>query len=98
MTDATKALLIELDGIARDCDHHEYGLPLFHDLPMAALASAVEAAIRDAVAVERERCARVAETTPVFVGFHGEPNRTQFAVDNMRRLADRIAARIREGT
>lgn len=41
--DAIRALLIELDGIARDVDHYEYGLPLY-DESFDRLAAAVRSA------------------------------------------------------
>lgn len=44
--DRAKDLLIEIDGIARDTDEYEYGLPLFNEAAMAALTALVVAAIR----------------------------------------------------
>ena len=50
-----KAVLVELDGIARDTDHYEYGLPLYTDGPIERMLGVVSQAVREAVAAERER-------------------------------------------
>lgn len=48
MSDEAKALLIELDGVARDTGHYEYGLPLFSDGPSARMGELVDAALAEA--------------------------------------------------
>lgn len=42
MTDAVKDVILGLDKIARDVDHHEYGLPIFTDGAMEQMAAVVE--------------------------------------------------------
>jgi hypothetical protein len=80
--EGAKAVLVELDGIARDVCHYDYGLPLFTDGAMERMLDVVAGQIREAVAEERERAAKVAESrlarlTP--------------------RLAEVVATAIREG-
>lgn len=63
--DAAKALIIELDGIARDVCHYEYGLPLFTDGAMDRMTAAIAAAIRAALDADRHRiCAVLSDALP----------------------------------
>lgn len=59
-----KAVLAELDDIARDVDHYEYGLPLYTDDAMRRMLDVVVAAIRDAVAAEAAERQTAAVITP----------------------------------
>lgn len=58
---------------------------------------ALRAVIRDAVAAERDRCARVADETLVLVPYDGDADRQKFALGLVREIAEKIARRIREG-
>jgi len=52
----------ELDDLAREVNDYDYGLPIYGE-NMTSLVAVVAAAIREAVAAERERCARICEQT-----------------------------------
>ena len=52
----------EVDAIAREYDHYEYGLP-WEDGVKERMVGVVAAAIREAEAAMRERCARICEQT-----------------------------------
>lgn len=97
MNKAAKAVLVELDDIARGVCRYEYGLPLYSDESEARMAAVVEEAIAAAVAAERERCAKIAETATTGLTGFAESDRMEFAVANMAKLRDAIAARIRSG-
>ncbi len=59
-TKRAEGLLCLIDRIARDYDHHEYGLP-WHGEPAERIAELVVAAFRTAVLDEREACAKVVD-------------------------------------
>jgi len=50
----------ELDDLAREVDDYDYGLPIYGE-NMTSLVAVVAAAIREAVAAERENCATTVE-------------------------------------
>lgn len=88
----------------RRCEHCEAVVPLnewggwaeYHDCK-GGTVQVVEARIAAAVAAERERCARVAETATTGLTGFVEPDRMEFAVRNMAKLRTVIADRIRSG-
>ncbi len=77
MNDTRKAateLYANLDGIARDYDHYEYGLPSdglvdgdWQNKGINLIEAALVAARDAATKAERERCAKIAESTTVIL-------------------------------
>jgi len=74
----------ELDDLAREVDGYDYGLPVYGE-NMASLVAVVAAAIREAVAEERERCAKIADNPPGV-----------YSMDDVDATA-KVAAAIRDG-
>lgn len=59
--DIARKIIVELDGIARDVGHREFGLPLLDDGTVERMIDVVKSAIDAAVSAERERCAALME-------------------------------------
>lgn len=88
-----KALLAELDSVARGVCRYEFGLPIGMDVDDAdaRMVKLVADAIRAAVDDERERCAAIAET------FETQGSDGPRVQSWMRHAAWVIASRIRAG-
>jgi hypothetical protein len=83
------AVLGEVDGLARDYDHYEYGLPMAEG-EQAKMVAVVATAIREAEAAMKERCAAVADSEAIHPAWLGDP--ALGLSDSARRIAAAIRA------
>jgi len=98
MSEGVKAVLIELDGIARDVCHYEYGLPLFTDGAMERMSEVVSGAIRAAVLSERQRVtAIVTACNPDTVYAQGSDGEEYAGGVSMEQAREWILARVNGG-